>query len=66
MLPCPRHGYDEAKVTACIDKARAKIEAKFPGETFYLSEAGGRDDQIMIEMKSSSPLHARFNLYEDE
>ncbi len=66
MLPCPGHGYDEAKVTACIDKARAEIEAKFPGEIFDLSEAGGEGERIMIEMKSSKPLHARFDLYEDE
>jgi hypothetical protein len=66
MLPCPGHGYDEAKVTACIDKARAEIEAKFPGETFDLSEAGGEGERIMIEMKSSKALHARFDLYENE
>ncbi|MBE9556794.1 MAG: hypothetical protein IMF08_08050 [Proteobacteria bacterium] len=65
MLPCPDHGYDEVKVTACIAKARAEIEVKFPGEEFDLSEAGGEGDRIMIEMKSSKALHTRFDLYED-
>jgi hypothetical protein len=66
MLHCPGHGYDEAKITACIDKARTEIATKFPGETFDLSEAGSEGERIMIEMKSSKPLHARFDLYEDE
>jgi hypothetical protein len=66
MLPCPDHGYDEAKVAACIANAHAEIEAKFPGEEFDLSEAGGEGERIMIEMKSSKPLHARFDLYEIE
>lgn len=66
MLPCPGHGYDEAKVAACIAVARAEIEAKFPGEAFDLSEAGGEVERVMIEMKSSKALHARFDLYEDE
>lgn len=65
MAPCPGHGYDEAKVAACMDKVRAEIETKYPGETFDLKETGGEGDRIMIEMKSGKALHARFDLYGD-
>ena len=65
MLPCPGHGYDDAKVAARIVSARAGIEAKYPGESFDLMEAGGQDDLVMIEMKCSKALHDRFDLYED-
>lgn len=65
MAPCPGHGYDEVKVAACMDKVRAEIEARYPGETFDLMEAGSEGGRIMIEMKSGKALHARFDLYED-
>lgn len=67
MLPCPDHGYDEAKVNGCIGGLRAEIKAKYPGETFDLSEAGSSgDDLILIEMKSSRTLHDHFDLYDDD
>lgn len=63
--PCPGHDHDKAKVAACIRKVRAEIETKYTGETFDLEETGSSGDRIMIDLKCSKALHARFDLYED-
>lgn len=65
MAPCPGHGHDEDKVSACLNRVRAEITAAHPGEPFALEEAGGDSEHILVEMKCRKDLHGRFELYED-
>lgn len=65
MAPCPGHGYDDAKVNACLDDLRAEIAARHPGKSFDLMESGGDGDNVLVEMKCSKALRERFDLYED-
>ena len=64
-VPCPDHGYEDARVDACLDRLRAEIDAVSGGEAYALSESGSGSDYILVEMKCSKALHSRFDLHEE-